>query len=866
MEATVTTEKPLSPGAKAALMFGAGLTILMFYLIMLVVIILLLALMLCELAILIVLLRFGLAGFMMRILQKHLDIVTICFKSQWLGGKSYDFRLPLEEEDAPGLFAMVQGLATRLEIEPPQVVYLEMSLGAWVQLKGYRQGKGKTVLGVGYDLLAGLSQAEMEGVMAHEMTHAKLIQRGLKGWLVSGFNRLINLTNHLRAEVDAYERGGQSNDLAAMLHKGADALTKLALRQISAYSRQDEFEADHGAAELCGAAKIRSSLLRLESLEEITSKLPWKERVARLQLEGGYSRWLRQELAKADSLPKKPHAEMFNKYSTHPLISDRVAALPDDGSSLPTVAVPAIDLLANPDEVADKLVVEIQKKQAEAEEADSKELKKLTRKVQGGGHVRPLQVLGIFIVIVGCFLGLAGMVDMPRSAPMFIGGCAAVVGGVLLYRFGKYKDKTPLPVPEYSVFIQAWRDLDELKEWKQEQNKLEKECQQLAATETKKKKRTQMLATECYASLQRGEYLRAHVAARLCLHENSEQVEGVIGYTIAAAALGMNDQVGWAFARLKQLTGLKSTETSWAAGWALLMVGDLAHAEAFLETALAKRPLEATWRLMLALAQARRGKLQVAIKNAREACALKPEEIEGAKLFVNLLVESGYFREAQEQLEKLGDKVNGDPELMLAQVRVLLIQQNIEGATHWAELLKENGGSGQQILRLGEAYEEARQHDYAAGCFTRALQVGFYPAAYLGLGRIEADRNNHPVARAYYLSALEMKRSLGEKATGPLALFPQTIGHLLTLSDPALNCRAWVATLTGGASPDELKHQSFLVFAHDQSHAEQYFDAVLTALRKDMPPLLPGSLIWREATAKQQPDGPVRPGVQGVIS
>jgi len=292
MEVVTTAEKPLNRGAKAALMLGAAATILLFYTLSVVAILLLLVVLFCLLSAFLIALRFGVAGTISPTLGRHVELLQLFLQSFWLR-KGVDFRLPLKEPDAPELFAVLRGLADKLQIAPPQVVELELGLTAWVQLKGLRQGKGQTILGVGYDLLAGLSKAEMEGVLAHEMTHAKLIQRGLKGWLTAGLNRLIKLTNQLYAFVDACERAGHKEGLAEVFWKGADWLTRLAVRQISAYSRQDEFEADLGAAELCGAIKIRSSLMKLENLEEVTSQLPWKERVAQLQLEGGYSRWRR---------------------------------------------------------------------------------------------------------------------------------------------------------------------------------------------------------------------------------------------------------------------------------------------------------------------------------------------------------------------------------------------------------------------------------------------------------------------------------------------------------------------------------------------------------------------------------------------
>jgi Zn-dependent protease with chaperone function/tetratricopeptide (TPR) repeat protein len=866
MEAANITEKPLNRGAKAALMLGAAATILLFYTLSVVVILFLSVFLLCLLGVFLVALRFGLAGTILPALGRYTELLKLFLQSFWLR-KGVEFRLPLKEPDAPELFAVLRQLADKLQIAPPQVVELELGLTAWVQLKGLRQGKGQTILGVGYDLLAGLSKAEMEGVLAHEMTHAKLIQRGFKGWLTAGLSRLAKLTNQLYAFVDDCKRAGHKEDAVEGLCKGADWLTRLAVRQISAYSRQDEFEADQGAAELCGAIKIRSSLMKLESLEEVTSQLPWKERVAQLQLEGGYSRWLRQELAKADTLPRKKSAEVFNQYSTHPTLKDRLAALPEDGSTLPSNPAPAIDLLADPDEVADKLVVEIQKKQAEVEAADSKELKKWTRKTQGGGDIRPVQFVGIVLFIIGIVLLFRWMLVVQSGLPDLLMVALTMAGGVLIYRLSRYKDKARLPVPEYAAFMQSWRQLSDLKDVEATLERVEATLLlRLKDQESNRKKRARFLAEESFKALASGDYLGAHVAARLCLEQNSVSVEGLLGYGIAASALNLTDQAGWALGRLKQLTGLQSTETAWGTAWTLLMLGDWTHAEAFLHQALAERPLEASWRILLALAQARRGKLQNAIKNAREACALVPQDEEAAKLFINLLLEGGYFREAQERLMAFGDRVETDTDLIFAQVRVLLIQQKLDLANDWAERLKQQAANAQIIVQLGETYEEARQHDHAVGCYNRALEAGYYPEAFVGLGRVESHRQNHLVAQAHFLSALELNRPLGEKATGPLNVFHEVVERLASLQDPSLNCRAWVVSLTGSATPAGLANQSFLVYAAEQKQAEKHFETILGAMRKGLPPFLPGTVNWSEAVQQLQPDGPVRPGVQRALA
>ena len=156
--------------------------IVLFYLFTSASIIALAALLAIEFAGLIVLARFGLASVMAKAMGEHLAPLPVFIRSLWVG-ETADFRITLKREDAPGLFSILQNLCERVHVRLPQTVALEMSCNAWVRLKGYRRGAGRTTLGIGHDLLAGMSDAQVEAVLAHEMMHAKLLQRG--------FNKVI---------------------------------------------------------------------------------------------------------------------------------------------------------------------------------------------------------------------------------------------------------------------------------------------------------------------------------------------------------------------------------------------------------------------------------------------------------------------------------------------------------------------------------------------------------------------------------------------------------------------------------------------------------------------------------------------------
>ena len=275
-------EKPLSRGARVLLVFGVSLAMLSFYIFSLCAILLLAAWILAELGLLLALARFGAARLMVPFLEKHVLVLGLLVKSFRLQ-KGVEFQIPLRRDDAPALHAMLAGLCQRLQLAFPDEISLQMGDGAWVRLKGLGSGAGKTTLGVGYDLLAGLSLAEMEAVLAHEMTHAKLIHRGYRNWVWGVQSRVRNLAVALWTEVNTARRTKRSSSVAQALFAVVDRLVRISTRLIATYSRQDEFAADRGAAGLCGAGVMKSALSRLEALHRITSRLPWNERVAQLQ-------------------------------------------------------------------------------------------------------------------------------------------------------------------------------------------------------------------------------------------------------------------------------------------------------------------------------------------------------------------------------------------------------------------------------------------------------------------------------------------------------------------------------------------------------------------------------------------------------
>src|SRR6266700_1786093 len=397
--AAIMDEKPLSPAARAGLVVSAAVTILLFYLTAILFMAGFTALALLLLLVTMAAARFGMASFVGRLLQVPVRLIGILGRKLWLPSET-TYRIALTREDAPDLFAIARELSRRSAVAPAESIFIEMHSNAWVMMRGYRRGTGRTTLGIGFDLLAGLTVTEVEAVLAHELAHARLVQRGFSRWLKKGLARLTLVTTELSDCAAAYRQANARSDLTETTVRVFDALTRRAARHVATYSRQDEFAADRGAVELCGAAAIRSALARLEVLDEVVTRLPWSERLARLQPGEAFTAWLTSELT--GSTPG-PHGESLrhavDPYSTHPALRDRLAALAADDAPLRDRR-PHVALLADPDGLASRLVAEIQRVIAAEEARDTKRLARDTRRLCRAEGIGVVSFLGAIALMV----------------------------------------------------------------------------------------------------------------------------------------------------------------------------------------------------------------------------------------------------------------------------------------------------------------------------------------------------------------------------------------------------------------------------------------------------------------------------------
>ena len=853
-------ERPLSPAASGGLVLNATLTMLLFYLTAILFMAGYAALALILLLAAVAAARFGMAALIGRLLQVPVRLLGILARRLWLAPDA-TYRVALAPADAPGLFAMSRELSRRSAVALPESISVEMHANAWVHMQGYRRGSGRTSLGIGFDLLAGLTVSEVEAVLAHELTHARLVQRGFSRWLKKGLARLGQVTNELSACAVAYRQANRRSDLAETTVRVFDGLTRRAARLVATYSRQDEFAADRGAVELCGAAAVRSALVRLDALDDVVSTLPWSERLARLQPGEAFTAWLVTELAapnRGDAAPSLHHA--VDPYSTHPALRDRLAAVPADDAPLRDTR-PGVALLADPDGVASRLVTEIQRVVAEQERKDTRRLARDTRKLSRAEGTSVPSGLGVGALIVGIVVGLIGATNA-FPLDMMSMAVGALVAGVVLVRLPRHRDRRQLPVPAYGTLSNPRPPGETREQLAAVEETLVAELRASAQRERTAHARVEILVSASYAALQDRDYLRAHVAGRLALELDASSIEAGLAYGIAAAGLGNGEQAHGRLGVIRRKVGFQTPATKWGAAWALSLLDDWS-CEGLLQELHDLQPNVTTFASLLALAQVHRGKLQSAIENAKAGVGLEPENRAAVLLLAHVLLVAGRTADAAERLAPLQEYARTDANTAFSMVRLRLMQRDMAGALEWAAVLRGLDADGAYLIALGAAFAAARLAEPAATFYGAAAEARFGPEANIGLAVLAAWRGDREAARRHLLAALRFDGSRFTSGQTVGGLFHEIVGRLNGLTEQRLDCTAWIATVPAGSLA--LAERSILVCAPSESIARACLETIVTAMQGSESPVDLSGVSWQVAPKEQQPDRPVPPGVHSVV-
>jgi heat shock protein HtpX len=212
--------------------------------------------------------------------------------------------------EAPELHGIIERLCVQANLPKPRVCVMETSMPNAFAMG--RSQKSATVCATS-GILELLSPAELEGVMAHELTH--VINRDVMVMTLASFFATLASTI---AQFALFFGGGYGSDeegerdimLVVLVSVVVYAVSFLLLRALSRYR---EFAADRGSAVLTGRPSALASAL--------------------LKISGTIERVPSQDLRKAEGMsaffiiPARTKKSLMNIFADHPPLEQRLAAL-----------------------------------------------------------------------------------------------------------------------------------------------------------------------------------------------------------------------------------------------------------------------------------------------------------------------------------------------------------------------------------------------------------------------------------------------------------------------------------------------------------------------------------------------------------
>ena len=240
--------------------------------------------------------------------------VVMNFVSYWFSDKmvlaAYGAQ-PIEEASAPRLYAIVHRLATRAGIPMPRVYMIPSETP-----NAFATGRNPehAVVAVTEGIMRTLDEEELEGVLAHELSHVKnrdMLISTIAATLAGAITYLAHMAQWAamfggRGRDD--EEGG-SNPIAMILLAILAPIAALLVQM--AVSRSREFQADATGAKVAG--KSWGLMKALEKLQIANQQMPM-----------------------ADATPATAHLFIVNPlsgatlsrlFSTHPPLEERIARL-----------------------------------------------------------------------------------------------------------------------------------------------------------------------------------------------------------------------------------------------------------------------------------------------------------------------------------------------------------------------------------------------------------------------------------------------------------------------------------------------------------------------------------------------------------
>src|SRR3954454_18714111 len=216
-------------------------------------------------------------------------------------------------QEAPEFHAMIERLCLQADIPKPKVAVVNSPLPNAFALG--RSPKAATVCAT-TGIMDLLSPSELEGVMAHEITH--IVNRDVMIMTLCGFFASIaSMIVQFGFFFGGGYGGGNSDDddgpsfMVIILVSAVVWVVFFFLMQ--ALSRYREFAADRGAAVITGRpSALASALMKISGVNE---RVPQGDLRAHAEMNAFYI------------VPVRVKESLYNLFSTHPPMEQRIAAL-----------------------------------------------------------------------------------------------------------------------------------------------------------------------------------------------------------------------------------------------------------------------------------------------------------------------------------------------------------------------------------------------------------------------------------------------------------------------------------------------------------------------------------------------------------
>lgn len=211
-------------------------------------------------------------------------------------------------EQAPELHAMIERLCIQADLPKPRIGVIQTEMPNAFAMG--RSQKSATVVAT-TGIMQRLEPAELEGVMAHELAH--VMHRDVAVMTIASFFASIAA---LILQFGFFFGGGGDDDDSPgifFLILASLAVYVISFFLMQALSRQREFAADRGAAQLTGRpSALASALMKISGTME---RIPQSDLRAHTEMNAFYI------------VPASVKGSLMNIFSTHPPMEKRIAAL-----------------------------------------------------------------------------------------------------------------------------------------------------------------------------------------------------------------------------------------------------------------------------------------------------------------------------------------------------------------------------------------------------------------------------------------------------------------------------------------------------------------------------------------------------------